>query len=234
MNSQRKTSVALGILCAASVMSLPARADLVLQGPQDFSGTGLGSVNTILTLQSPGNSTFEAGSVSLAAGGGGDAITGNALTGASQTLTRTLGSLGVTSAASLRVVFNAEEPGAAAQQGIVLEDLRLNIFSPTGVLLFSSGPFTPVSFADTFSGVGNSGFVFALDAAQAAQAQALAFGAGYANNVIGLSATASNAQGAPDTFFVAAAPVPEPQSWALCLAGLAGVALLRRRHLAGR
>lgn len=225
MTPQRKTSAAWAALgLSAAFAALPVHASLVLQGPENFSGTGLGAVNTILTMQSPGNSTFETGSVGLAPGGA-TVITGDALTGASQTLTRTLGAVGVTSAAELRVVFNANEPSSAAERSILLENLVLNIFSPTGSLLFTSGAFAPVNFADTFSGIGNSGYIFALDPAQAAQAQSLAFGAGFSNNLIGLSATASAAQGGPETFFVANAPIPEPGTWAMALAGLAGLAL---------
>lgn len=230
MTIHRKTSTALAALClTAAFAALPAHATLVLQGPENFQGTGLGAVNTVLTLQSPGNSTVESGSVALAAGGGSDVITGNAMTGASQSLTRTIGALGITSAADLRVVFNANEPSSPAQRGITLDNLVLNIYSPTGSLLFTSGAFTPVNFADTFSGVGNSGYIFALDAAQAAQAQAQAFGAGFANNRIGLSASASNAQGGIDTFFVA--QVPEPETWAMALAGLMGIAFKLRGRL---
>jgi hypothetical protein len=104
--------------------------------------------------------------------------------------------------------------------------LVLTIFSPTGVELFNSGDFGPVNFADTFTGAGNSGFVFALDAVQAAAAQAAAFTGDFGSNVFGLSANLSNATGGFETFFVASAggsvtpPIPEPQTYALMLAGL--------------
>jgi hypothetical protein len=231
-----KGIVAAATLAAASV---GAHAALTLVGPQDFNGTGLGAVNTILTLASPGNSTFEAGSV-----GFGNVITGDAMTGGSQTQTRTLGELGVASAESLRVVFNALEPGNGASS-ITLGDLVLNIYSPTGTLLFTSGTFTPVTFADTQSGAGNSGFVFGLDAAQQAAA-ATAFGADFQSNVVALTAAAGCTEGSPagcqgatggfETFFVANAaavtPIPEPATAALMLAGLAVVAYLGRRRVA--
>jgi PEP-CTERM motif len=235
MNTPVRRIVALA---AATLAAVPAHAMLVLQAPQDFGGTGLGAVNTILTLQSPGSDTFESGSVGRTAGGSSDVISGDALTGASQTRTRSVESLGITSASDLRVVFNAVEPGNARAQGITLNDLVLSIFSPTGEVLFSSGALAaPVPFADTFTGVGNSGWVFALDAAQAAAAQAAAFGASFGANLIGLSASLSDATGGPETFFVASAggvtaPIPEPQTYALLLAGLGAVGFVvsRRRR----
>ena len=54
--SLRRTSLAAAVIVVAT---LPAHAMLVLVSPQDFDGTGLGAVNTLLTLQSPGNATFE-------------------------------------------------------------------------------------------------------------------------------------------------------------------------------
>jgi PEP-CTERM motif len=230
------TAPRLALAAAVTALALPAHAMLVLQGPEDFDGTGLGAVNTVLTLQSPGNSTDEVGAVRLVPGMDGDIITGDALTGASQTQTLSLASVGATSASDLRVVFNAIEPGNDANS-IVLNDLRLSIFSPDGTELFNSGSLTtPLSFADTLTGAGNSGFVFALDAAQAAAAQALAFGAEFGSNLIGLYASLSDATGGPETFFVASAsggvtpPIPEPQTYALMLAGLGVVGFVAARR----
>jgi hypothetical protein len=232
----RKCAVAAALAGA----SIAAHASLTLIAPEDFSGTGLGNVNTILTLQSPGNGTFESGSVAF-----GNVISGDAKKGMSQTQTRTLGDLGVTSAASLRVVFNALEPGNGAN-GITLDNLQLNIYDPSGKnLLFTSGnTFTPVTFADTKTGAGNSGFVFGLDAAQQAQAAA-AFGPGFKDNVVTLSASAGCDAAAPvgcqgatggfETFFVAnaaaVAPIPEPSTAALMFAGLGLAGFLGRRRM---
>jgi hypothetical protein len=227
------TAVALALGAAS------AQASLVLVGPEDFSGTGLGAVNTILTIR---NNPFESGSVSF-----GNVTSGDALTGFSQTQTRTLGELGVTSASSLRLVFNAIEPAVAGELGITLGDLVLNIWSPTGTLLFSSGAFTALTFADTFTGAGNAGFVFALDAAQQAAAAA-AFGAGFENNVVGLSAAAGcnasspagcmGAAGGFETFFVAnsgpVASIPEPGTYALMFAGIGVMGYIVRRRVRGR
>ena len=133
----------LGPIAGAAMLVLAAesaQASLVLVSPENFSGTGLGSVNTILTLASPASTSFESGSVAF-----GNVTTGNVMTGASQTQTRTLGDLGVTSASNLRVVFNAVEPGNG-DAGITLSNLVLNIYSPTGTVLFTTGPFTTMNF----------------------------------------------------------------------------------------
>ena len=230
-----------GVLLALGAAS--ANASLVLVSPENFNGTGLGAVNTILTISSPSNTSFESGSVAF-----NNVTSGNVLTGASQTQTRTLSQLGVTSAANLRVVFNAVEPSAGGEGGITLSNLVLNIYSPTGTVLFTSGAFTPHNFTDTFTGAGNSGFVYALDAAQQLQAAA-AFGANFGNNVVGLSATAGcnasspsgclGATGGFETFFVAnsagpVAAVPEPGTYAMLLAGLGVMGTIARRRSSRR
>ena len=198
MKTHAKALSAVAAAVVALSTALPAQAMLVLQGPEDFEGTGLGSVNTILTLV--GSAT--------------DVISGDAMTGASQTQTRSIEELGITSASDIRVVFNALEPGNGANS-VSLEDLVLTIFSPTGTALFSTGAFTPIDFADTFTGAGNSGFVFALDAAQAAAAQAAAFVGDFGANLFGISASVSDAQ-----------------TYALMLAGLGAVGFMafRRRR----
>src|SRR5689334_6397396 len=119
--------VAAATLLAAWLLS--AHAALSLRPPQDFPGGVLGAANTVLTLQNIGAFSFEAGSVGRAPGIPGDVISGDVLTGPSQTRTRTLGELGITSAADLRVVFRPLEP--AEDPGINLNNLQLSIYSPS-------------------------------------------------------------------------------------------------------
>ena len=209
-----------------------ASATLILLGPNPEGGTGLGTVETVLTLSSPGSSSNETGCVRPSGSGSTTAGCGfldaSVMTGAGQIGTPTLGAIGATSASNLRVVFNASEP---ASDSITLNNLVLSIYDSTGTVLFTSGPSGPFVFPTTFSGTGNSGFLFGLDATQAAQAQAAAFGTGFANNRIGLGASLSNATGGLETFFVAAVPqtVPVPDGGSLSmllgltLLGLAGV-----------
>ena len=220
--SKRRLVAAAAMLCLAGA----ARADLTLVAPQDFQGTGLGSVNTVLTLQSPGNTTTETGSVAW--NGTMDVTGGDAKTGASQSLTRSFAELGVASASDLRVVFNALEPGSA--QSVTLTSLTLNVYDNTGGVVFSASTPQSYSFADTLTDAGNSGFVFALDSTEAAELQAV-----FAPSLrIGLTASAADATGGFETFFVAnsptVTPVPETSSLALLLGGLGCVVTLSRRR----
>lgn len=231
MTIMLRRSTMMAALAAAFACS-SSHAALTLFAPEDFSGSGLGAVNTSLTLQGKGSSTFESGAVGLDASNS-LLITGDAKTGSSQTQLLRLGDLGVGSASELRVVFNANEPGAVDKAGITLENLVLRVYDAAGATVFTSSAFTPVSFADTFTGVGNSGFVFGFDAADLALAQSSIFSGDFANYRLGLTASASGAQGGPDTFFIApsvTAPIPEPQTYALMLAGLGVMGFLGRRR----
>src|SRR5436309_45562 len=105
---------------AATMVAAPltaARADLVLFSPSAVSvgGTGLGSVNTVLTIQGNGNSSTETGCVSFTAGGdvlgastdaaGVCSGNGDDKTGNSQTQTRLLSETGVTTGANFAILF---------------------------------------------------------------------------------------------------------------------------------
>ena len=224
--------VAAGISLAAS----SSFAGLVLVSPASYGGAGLGTVNTVLTIQ---NTPSETGSVAYSAGG--DVITGDAKTGNSQTQTQSLSDLGVTSAAALRVVFNAVEPSG---DSINLTNLRLSIYSATGATLFTSGAFTSQTFGQTFTGTGNAGYVFALDSADAALAQSSGFSSGFGTNRVGLAASATDAAGGNETFFVAnntvvtmgggggSTNLPEPASLALLGLGLGLIASTRKKKSA--
>jgi hypothetical protein len=238
-------AAALGFTASA------AHASLVLTEPGEFEscvdkdGDCVGG-RPILALQSPGNATFEKGSISFDYSIFRFAIrTGDVVYNLTQV--HSLSFLGVTSASSLRVVFKADEP-AGAENGITLSDLVLTIYTFDGRLtLFTSGAFSPVTFADTSTGAGDLGFVFALDAQQAQEAQAAAFtGPFWFANQVGLSAAAGRGGAAPaglgatggfETFFVGpgSTPVPaipEPETYSLMIAGLGLLGFIARRRRA--
>jgi hypothetical protein len=230
-----------------------SHAALILDNPSsvNLSGTGIGNVNTILTIESPANTTSETGSVAW--NGTTTTTTGNVTSGGNgvvQNQAVTLGSAGFTTAANLaadlanlRIVFNAQEPGSP-DNGINLSNLVLSIFSPTGSTLFTSGTFAGSNFATTQTGVGNSGFVFKLDGADIAAATTALSGSNFSlNDRLGLAASALNATGGPETFFTvrfqnganggggggAGIPVPEPATLAIMGLGFAALGMARRR-----
>lgn len=216
--------VLAGFLVAHSAVT---HAQLLLDQPVDFQGTGLGAVSTVLTIQSPGNSTTEVGSVWW--NGLMDVSSGDAKNGGSQTQTRTFADLGIASAADLRIVFNALEPGNL-ENSIDLVGLTLGVYNAAGTQVFSASIPQSYAFADTFTGAGNSGFVFSLSAPSAAELQSV-----FSSDLhLGLTASAANATGGFETFFVASAPavspVPEPPSLVLMLAGLGVIGFLGRKR----
>ncbi len=221
----KRKLVMLGSSAALIFATSTVQAQLSYLGPQ-YSLAGIGALNTVLTLQAPANSTSESGSVSLD-GSGSTLTTGDATFGQLYSLS----SLGLTKATDLRLVFNAEEP-VDENNGINITNLALSIFSPTGSVLFSSGSFNPVTLTNTFSGPGNTGFVFGLDALQASAAQLNAFSGTFGNNLIGVSASATFANGGPESISVASnvPAVPEPETYALMLIGLGFLGFMTKRR----
>ena len=228
----RRLAAAVGT--AALFAASGASADLVYL-PADnalFQGSGLGAVNTLLTLTSPGSSSTESGAV-FAVGAGLD-VNGDALKGTSQYGLPSLGALGITSASNLRLILNATEP---AGNSITVNQLMLSFYDSLGASLASFTLAGPVVIASTFTGIGQAGFAFGLDAAQAATASSLlgASGTPFADVRVELAATLTDATGGPDTFFVGnaaqVAAIPEPSTYLLMFAGLACIGFTVRRRM---
>jgi len=112
------TVAALGALLA---FAAPASASLI-QGPNLAIPGGGGTSNIILSLQSPGNSSLEAGSVTLAG------CTGNTIgpcPGVANML-RTFSNARISSAAALTLFLDAAEPGS--DNLITLTGLTLKVY----------------------------------------------------------------------------------------------------------
>ena len=241
------------VLGMAMVFTMPytASADLIFDVDLGgMAGSGLGTVSTILTIQSPGSGSLESGGVSRSGGAdvksdtgvlasGGTTNVGNVKTGASQTLTQTFGGNGITKASQVAIVFNADEPSG---NSITLTGLQMSVFNGNTDIFDAHLP-ASVTFPTTFTGIGKEGFVFRLDTTQAAALQTVLNGltsAEVAALRLGLSASASEATGGPETFNLAtitAVPVTltaVPESGgtflftATALAGLSFVAWRRR------
>jgi hypothetical protein len=218
--------IAIGVCGCAS----GAFASLIQANPFEVSinGTGFGNVSTLITLQTAnGQSDSEAGCIGS---GGSTTSCGITQVGKIKNTSSTQPVPSGASASSLRFVFNAAQPAGSS---ITLNLLEVSFYGANGATLFNANlPSSPIILTSTQPGMGNSGFVFILDATEAAQAQAeLA-----ATTEIGAGFSATGASGGPDTVFLATAggpsTVPEPATYSVVASGLLSLVLVRRRSRA--
>jgi hypothetical protein len=228
------TMAACGILLAATGNAI-AGGIITFNGDEGaFSGTGIGSVFTIMTLNAQGQTHTEAGTVSW--NGTADVITGDAGTGANQTQTQLVSDLATASIdqTNIDLVLQVNQDKGGGNGLNVNNPFTLNVFDTNGNIIdsatFNPGPPNADTSALTGTGTGHSGWIFHVTGLLATD-----FATG--TNRIGLDVqTINNASDGPETFFLAnggaAQPIPEPSSLGIAMTLFAGFGLMgvRRRR----
>ena len=223
---------------AAGLAAAPARADLTLLTDVQLSGQGVGATFTTLFLQGAGSNTTESGGVLF-----NGSVFGDAGGGASQSRVFTFSDIGISNANQLGLLVNLAEPGSESPPSVTTANsplatnasfanaITLNVFSAAGLLLEQHVAAVGTTLLQVASGLGGSGLIFALTPAEQLQLNnTMAANAG--NEVFTVGATFANAQGGPETIAAVrlTTAIPEPETYALMLAGFGALGFVARRR----
>jgi len=217
-----------------------ARASLVFSGFVDIGAQGFGNAPRLLTLQnSPtesGQIVFTGGVAAAASFAGANDVASPCCDG-SKNSAPTLGSIGWTSGADVKIGFNTDQIGFGP---ITLNQLVLSLYNNANTVVGTFSLAAPVDFTaaqvQAQQGNGNAIFEFILTPAEQAQFTALLTGTFSTFHIALASALGVPlvSNDGPESFLAVlaggAAVVPLPGALVLFASGLVGLGVLSRRR----
>jgi hypothetical protein len=245
----KKLLLAIAVGSALLGTSAGASASLVLDGEIAIGAQGFGNANRLLTISSQGSNTFESGAIGISNGNlvaltpglsdalvfGGNGVTnagGDTVSPLTDTLKfgiPTLGQLNWTTASNVNLLFNAAESGG---DGVNVTDVTLKFYNGNTVIAAIDGNF---SLLNTVTGTGGAGWLVKVDDAQRLYLNSTVFNQEGASSFrIAAESTITGVSGGSESFSALTATssvsaIPEPGTYAMMLAGLGLMGLVRAR-----